>query len=902
MQDNDTTPLRTKGKPLQPADSLAVAESTKTARRVPAFRVPSVDEMSQLKAALNALNSNPGEAAVLAEKLLSSPPKIPWPDSFVCKALWIQGVGLAISEQHRKALSVLKEAEALARKFGDDKQLRQVLRYKSASALECAEYNVGRDAALEAIKISESFEDSTAYVARLYNELAGNESALGNKQSAIECLLKADEISERCDDQIGRTQWLVNAAGLMAELQQYEQAIESYQRILKIQGNDVRNMVSLAAHAGLGDCLVETKKFKLAKQHLQLALEMCEMPGTDHLRGGVELSLGIMHVGMHEHQTAKQHLMAAMEIFEKLEQPAELAQVRHALRILEPSDDVDERIRNIRGDLARAVESGDIELQISLHRELADLLTKIQRWKPASSHSRLASKLEEELAKHRTDAAFAKAFSELGQREMQMLIDSLESEASARSQLVVAHRRWNIGLVVCVCVLVVVVLVIGGLLSKYFRALQDVKAANENLRLQKVLQSKMERRLAERQKSESLAQMASGIAHDFNNLLAGIAGLAELAAVSNPVNRKDQLLGQIKDASLQASGLTGQLMQFLGNPRMDSTGCDMVHVARSTEALLQSVARPNLLQMSVSDGACFAGIDDTRLRQVLVNLVANAAEASDSDGRIVLSIDTVYMDRPNIARLTDDQELTAGDYCRIQVVDNGSGMTSDTRSRLFDPYFSTKSMGRGLGLSSVIGIVRSCGGFVEVESEAGKGCCFTIYFKSISELAVCKAIDGPAELKLPRNCDADEQKTVLIVDDERILLEMQAEYLQLAGFRILTADSAEQGLSIAQRHMSEIDCLVTDFCMRGKNGMWLAEQLKTASPGLPVILCTGFADGSLKSGETISRVLSKPYSPRTLVEIIRECISTKDVVRIAESDARSLAPCHFTRKAIVDSN
>lgn len=843
-------------------------------------RIPSSAELEKFKKAQAALRNNPALAAELAGQLASL--NDPLPDRLLGHVLWIQGSALSLAEQHSEAMKVLIHAEEVARRISDDSLLRRVLRYKAASAFECSKYSVGRDSAAEGIRLSEKMGDQSSYVAKLYSELAANESAMGNKQVAIESLLKAVEIAEQCGDKRARSRMLVNVATIMLELELYETAIDTFQRVLSVEGRGAPNLVMVAALRGLGDAEAAIKNFDVANEYLLQALELCEIPGTSRLEADIRISLGKLNVDKGNLPAARQYLRDAEEKFRELEQPDDASHVQQLLQAIDESPEIEERIALMQSNLRAAQKSGALEQQAVLHSQLAAAFRSTEGLEQATIHSLEAEKLEERLKDLGLNEQIASMLSEFSWKEKLRIIDDLKSDVSARNALLKAQKRWNATLIACIAVMVLILLSIVGLLVKYRRALNEVEVAKDSLRKQKRIQVDIERRLAEQQKSESLAVMASGIAHDFNNLLAGIAGLADLALVAPSHTQKDEFLGKITDASLHASTLTGQLMQFLGKPRMDAINCDVVAVLQSHQALLQSVARPNQLEITADVSPVVAVIDDNRLCQVLVNLVSNASEASEAEQKISVTVDAVNLSKVELSALSDTN-VAMGDYCRIQVWDAGSGMSESTKDRLFDPYFSTKAMGRGLGLSSVIGIVRSCDGFVDVKSELGEGCCFSVYLKLAAHQVDASA---PLQPDVPQpsgshKIDHSRSLQVLLVDDEQMLLDMQTQYLTMAGLEVLTAKSAEEGLQLVNTHFSSLDCVVTDFCMSGKDGRWLAQQIRLKHPNIPVILCSGLVDGSLETDSDVISVLSKPFSSKTLEALIRDSVSQSDLVSTA---------------------
>jgi len=859
------------------AGELTVAPATikdvqtqKTKANAVRKKAVSAEVLAAIKGAFGYLQSDPALAAQQAEAVLANRKVLP--DKLLCFTLWIQGSGLAISEDHPRALDVLSEAEDVARNCKDQKTLRRILRYKAASCFECSRFEDGRAAAHEALLISKQLGDLTAYVALLHNESASNEFALGNVEVAMDHLNKAVEISESCDDTKGVCKWLVNASNFALELKQYDQAIEFCNRVLKLEGEDSTSFVTAAAHCTLGETLLHSGMHAKSMQHLATARELSQVDGAAGILASTESALGRWHVSQQDFAKAIAHHTRALKIFRRLKNPSGIASAEQALRDLESSGDPLQYVDEIRRELARAEESGELKLQLSLHEELAGLLATSGDLRQSATHAIQASGLNSHLQSASFNKQIAAALLKLSHSEKLRLIEDLQAESTARGELLRVQQRWNNSLIAVVCVMLIVVVVVGALLYLMRKALREVQSGRESLKQQKQVQLQMERQLAERQKSESLSLMASGIAHDFNNLLSAIVGLAELATVTGSVTKKDGLLKQISETSLQASGLTGQLMQFLGQPTSDCGHCDVISVLGSTEGLLQSMARPNVVQVQHPSGPLQVQIDETRVRQILVNLVANAAEATEGNQQINVTVETVDMSADEIIGGHGDSNATAGSYCRIVVKDSGHGMSDETKARLFDPYFSTKGVGRGLGLSSVIGIVRSCGGFVHVKSAPDSGCEFALYLKAVALKEPSKQVPEKTLVMPSPNIELNSQRHVMIVDDEQMIREMQSQYLRMMGFEVSVATSAEEALRLAEGCSKAIDCYVTDFCMGGKDGRWLAKQIKLLQPHVPIILCSGYSSEALEPDQDVTTVLTKPYSPKLLAATINQCL------------------------------
>ncbi len=244
----------------------------------------------------------------------------------------------------------------------------------------------------------------------------------------------------------------------------------------------------------------------------------------------------------------------------------------------------------------------------------------------------------------------------------------------------------------------------------------------------------VERRLREAERLDSLGVMAGGIAHDFNNLLQTILGFGELAASAVPEDSPAaSALAQVQGAGRRAAELTRQMLAYAGRTRFVPRRCELAQVLRRAEPLLAASLRAGLrLELEIGEPAP-VDADPAQLRQVLINLVANAGEAlTERDGRVVLRAGSQRCDRDYLATCYPDDHLPTGVYAFFEVEDEGCGMNAITRAHLFDPFFSTKFTGRGLGLAAVLGVVRGHRGAVDVRSEPGRGTTIRVLLPAVT--------------------------------------------------------------------------------------------------------------------------------------------------------------------------
>lgn len=380
--------------------------------------------------------------------------------------------------------------------------------------------------------------------------------------------------------------------------------------------------------------------------------------------------------------------------------------------------------------------------------------------------------------------------------------------------------------------------------------------------------ARMEAQLLHTQKLESIGIMAGGIAHDFNNLLQVIISHSENTLADPSIkDRTRQSLEASQSAAIDAAKLCNQMLTYAGQSQPE------MHPINLPE-LVESIA--NLLEVSHSKNAEFELVfeseeelidgDDAQLRQVVMNLVTNASEAiGDQPGRIVVTIRN-----EEVASNIDPGDWvgavpSAGNYIVLEVADDGEGMHAKTREKMFDPFFTTKFSGRGLGLSSTLGIIKSHQGFLKVVTEVGQGTCITILFP----VSTADQQSAPAPLNLPTKFN----ETVLLVDDEQALRNIGKVMLQSLGCRVLLAANGEEAVSLFAEHQDAIDIVLLDLTMPRMNGNEACTQMRQIRPDIAVIFCSGYAQDALRpdaDSPAYTGFLHKPYLRNDLVTALKE--------------------------------
>jgi PAS domain S-box-containing protein len=384
-----------------------------------------------------------------------------------------------------------------------------------------------------------------------------------------------------------------------------------------------------------------------------------------------------------------------------------------------------------------------------------------------------------------------------------------------------------------------------------------------------------EERLREIQKLESLGVLAGGIAHDFNNLLTVILGNQTLAmSEAQPGSRLAKQLDRIRSAAKHAEALTRQMLTYSGKASVSLKTFDLSELVEEMSELLEaSTTKKYRLKISLRHGCTLVEGDPTQLRQVILNLVTNASESfQEGPGRVAVSTGLVRVDAAYLAGTLGGGDLAEGDYVYVEIADTGKGMDEEVRKRIFEPFFSTKFTGRGLGLASVLGIVRGHRGAIKLVTEPGVGTTFRV----LLPVGTRTAYSMQSEARL-QDAAAIRGGTILVVDDDAGVLELAREFLERSGFNVVTAEDGREALEILRRNAGDkIDAVVLDLTMPDLDGQEAFREIHVLRPRLPVILASGFSEEMAADrfpADQIAAFVSKPYEPEGLVDAVRSSLA-----------------------------
>jgi PAS domain S-box-containing protein len=377
----------------------------------------------------------------------------------------------------------------------------------------------------------------------------------------------------------------------------------------------------------------------------------------------------------------------------------------------------------------------------------------------------------------------------------------------------------------------------------------------------------MEKKLFHAQKMEAIGTMAGGIAHDFNNLLMGIQGYASLALMNlDPSTPNYERLKKIEEQVQSGADLSKQLLGFDRGGRYEVKPTNINDIIEKTSSLFGRTKKEIIIHRKFGKDLWSVEVDRGQMEQVLMNLYVNAWQAMPGGGEIYLETEGVL--------LTDEQAfpyaIKPGKYIKIAVTDTGMGMDEKTKERIFDPFFTTKEMGRGigLGLATVYGIIKGHRGMINVYSEPGHGATFTIHLPA-SEKEVVKEKSATGTI-------ARGSETILLVEDEKMVLEVSKQLLESLGYRVYEAGSGQEAIAVYMEKRNEIDLVILDMIMPGISGGEVFDRLREINSDIKVLLSSGYSITG-QAQEILDRgcngFLQKPFQFEEFSQKIRSILA-----------------------------
>ena len=379
----------------------------------------------------------------------------------------------------------------------------------------------------------------------------------------------------------------------------------------------------------------------------------------------------------------------------------------------------------------------------------------------------------------------------------------------------------------------------------------------------------LEKQLRQAQKMEAIGTLAGGIAHDFNNLLLGIQGNISLSLLD--LETESPLFSNLKKIEKYVQNgveLTRQLLGFARGGKYEVRLTDINHLLKEQNLLFSRANKSVVIEDDLDRDLWHVEADQDQIEQVILNIYMNAIQAMPQGGALCVRTENITIDKERFT----PYRVKAGDYIKITISDNGIGMDEKTQRRIFDPFFTTREMGRGkgLGLASVYGIIKNHEGFINVVSQTMQGTQFEIYLPATRQPAILP--EQPVEeFSLG-------QETVLLVDDEDMIIDVGRRMLEKLGYDTLTASNGNEAIEIYKSRKNDISLVILDMVMPKISGGETFDRLKDLNPAINVILCSGYSiDG--QASEILKRgckaFIQKPFNLKTLSHHIRAVLNNR---------------------------
>ena len=406
-----------------------------------------------------------------------------------------------------------------------------------------------------------------------------------------------------------------------------------------------------------------------------------------------------------------------------------------------------------------------------------------------------------------------------------------------------------------------------GKFAGHVGALEDLTEETE-ARLEK---ERLERQMHQAQKLESLGVLAGGIAHDFNNLLVGVLTNASMALMDLPPEAPAyDTVRDIERAAQRAADLTRQLLAYSGKGRFIIEPLSLSELAVEMTQLLRTVVSKRAsLQLDLKHDLPLVRGDATQLRQVVMNLITNASDSlGEQNGEILLRTFMAEVTSSALGTVMFGGPLNPGNYVVLEVADTGSGMDDDTLQRIFDPFYTTKFTGRGLGLAATIGIVRGHDGAIAVTSTIGKGTSFSLYFPE----------GGGVRREVPTNIATALVGfgSILVVDDDDGVRAVARSLLQRQGFKVVLAVNGKEAVELFAKHRDDIRAVLLDLTMPVMSGEEALHQLRAQDPTVRIILMSGYSDVDVEgtfAGAGLSGFLQKPFRAEDVYRLLAAALA-----------------------------
>ncbi len=749
-----------------------------------------------------------------------------------------------------EAIEWVEKGTLLAKSLNDHKTLVKLFQIEAAAACRLADYDRGVIAASKSIGIAErhGLEWDILNVMP-FIERGVNRSFLEDFDSAIEDLERAIAIAVNFERKDWELRALGNLASVYAAMRDWTSEAATLESAMPLAEEMQDHSAVASLQANMGTNLLARNQFDLAVEKFRESFALAKAHNLNRVAAIATKGIGDVLWHKRKFKAAKVHYDDAKQLFDLIHDPAGSIKVRSRLADLNLIlNDVSTTDRT--NELKRLVDEAEGIGNRKLVASLLDKLIAVHRdnkdWEKTAELLLRRQEIEREIWAQESN-------------QVQYQIQSNQQELT--------QQKLTASYLTIACIVLFSFALSATVLYRVKRqAAERLRADNVNIRQNELANILKERRIAQQEKFESIATMSAGVVHDFNNFLAAIVSSAELGQLVDEPTTKDQMFESILNTGMSAADLTRNLSDFMGHGKVSNGSCELNELLSQENGIWTQLvdAKVNLVVRPLGQPV-WVRFDPVEIKQIISNLVKNAAEAIGSRiGEIEIEMQLLE---------ASSNATSARPVCRLSVRDNGRGMSAEAMERATDPFFSSKGVGRGLGLASVKGIVERNGGAIQIRSTLGQGCEITIEMQTTAEPAIVE--DLPANEKELEAIAGVSFKRILIVEDDTYIRQQVQSFFERYGAEITVAEGVEQAAGQI-KSAAPFDCIVTDFRLADQTAHEVVTIARRFIPRTPILLVSGYAQADVYESDCFDAFLPKPFRLTELLEVVHRLTSRTD--------------------------
>lgn len=776
----------------------------------------------------------------------------------------------------QKALDFLRQSLELKKELGDQKGIAISLNNIGLLYRDLFKYDKALEYFIQSMKLKETRGDKKAIASSL-NNIGIIYMYMENNDLALEHYQRALKMNKDWNNKKGIANSFNNIGIVYKRLKKYDKALAFHDKAKKIH-EQLNNREGIAKSLNnIGLVYRNLKDFDRALTYHREALEINEKIKNKDGASASLNNMGMTCMLLNRYEQAVRHFLRSLEIKKKIGDKKGMAEILIRL------GEIYVKVKNFKKALFYIQESkklaGELQEKFTLkdcYKVLSDLYYEKKDYKKTFEYFKSYEAVKESIVTRDSSNKIASLQTalEVEQENRKQQIEILKKDNAIKDLKLNRQKLLRRIFIIVFLVFSVFIFIILYLYRLKIKSGKKLKLALDKTfyeieQRKKIEEEKqqLQEQLFQSQKLESLGRLAGGIAHDFNNLLTGIMGYAELLKMQHYDKQRieSRAADTIYKNSVAAQELTRQLLSFGRKGKYNPLPLNLNNVIKETVNVLEKIFEKNIkINWDLDQHIKSFDGDENQIIQVLTNLIINAKDAMPKGGEITFKTGNINISEANASLYP--KIIKPGQYVRLIISDTGIGMTKETREHIFEPFFTTKEKGSGLGLATVYGIIKNHNGYIFCQSQPNEGTTFTVFLpygtkKPIKEKK--EAIDKTGTGK------------ILVVDDEKFVLSLSKDLLKRLGYNVILADNGDKAVEIYKKNIHQIDLVLLDIIMPGKDGIETFQTLKKINPHIKVLFFSGFnKNNKLKEILEEGKVgfIEKPFNMKMLSDALNKLL------------------------------